>query len=75
MIKRNTEQIKDDELKHAIDFIQEEAFGKAIELSAAPTAGVPLLQDGEWGFFAGILYVRIQMNIYAVTPSSIIVVT
>jgi hypothetical protein len=64
-----------DEIRNALDFIQENALGKAIELSAVPTATEPLLQDGEWGVYAGLIYYRVSMTIYVITPSSTITVS
>jgi hypothetical protein len=80
MLKRNTQLLKDEETRLAVEFIQEESLGKAIELSAVPTTTSPLLNDGEWGVYkclggGGIIYFRTGMTIYVVTPSSAITVT
>lgn len=75
MLKRNTELIKDDETRLALNFIQEEALGKAIELSAVPTATIPLLEDDTIGVFADVIYIRKGMKIYVITPSSVITIT
>jgi len=64
-----------DEIRNALEFIQENALGKGIELSAVPTATSPLLQDGEWGVYAGLIYFRVGMTIYVNTPSSTITVS
>lgn len=73
--KRPTDAIKDVEIRQQIEDIQEDATGRVIELSAAPTATVPLLQDGERGTYGGILYSRVANNVFAFTPSSTTVVT
>ena len=74
MIKRNTELIQDKETREAFEFMQENALGTAITLSAVPTADVPLIQANEWGVYAGVLYFRVENTIYVVTPSSTIAV-
>lgn len=75
MLKRNTELIKDEEIRLAIKFIQEEALGKIIELSAVPVPTVPLLEDDTIGRYLNIIYIRKGMKVYVVTPSSVITIT
>ena len=73
--KRPLDGVKDSETREQIKEIQEEATGKVLELSAAPTASVPLIQDGERGVYSGVLYSRVSNTIYVFTPSSTISVT
>ncbi len=75
MLKRNIESIKDDETREAIKFIQEEALGKIIELSAIPTATEPLLEADTTGRYLDKIYVRKGMKIYRIDPASIITIT
>ena len=75
MLKKNLELIKDNETRLAVEFLQENAIGKAIELSAVPTAAAPLLKDNEIGYYSNIVYFRIENKIYVITPSSVITIT
>lgn len=75
MIKKPLDDVKEINLREHLQFIQEEAAGNALELSAAPTATEPLLEDGEAGVYGGLIYSRIGDTIYVVTPSSTISVT
>ena len=56
-------------------YIFEEAMGNIIELSAAPTATAPLLEDKTVGEYDGTLYWRVGKNIYSITPDSTIAIT
>jgi hypothetical protein len=75
MLNKPTDRIKDSDVKDHLDFLYENSFGNPIDLSAAPTAGTPLLEDSQLGIFAGILYLRKDMTIYVITPSSTITIT
>ena len=75
MLKRNIELIKDDEVRHAIEFIQEEALGKIIELSAIPTAAEPLLEDDTIGRYLDKVYIRKGMRIYRIDPGLVITIS
>lgn len=73
--KRPTEPIKDDEIRKHIEDLQEEVTGEVIELSAAPTASEPLLEDMEWGVYDDILYHRVKSKIYEFTPTETITIS
>ena len=75
MLPKSTNLIQDAEVKDHIDFIHQEAQGKPIILSTAPTAAVPLLNADEWGVYGGLLYIRKANIIYVITPSSTITVS
>ncbi len=72
--KRPTELLKDGEVREHIKDIQEEATGRVLELSAAPTAAKPLLEDGERGLFNNELYSRVANTIYKFTSDTQIVI-
>jgi len=75
MIEKPTNLIKDTEIKGVLDHIFQEAQGKILTLSAAPTADAPLLQDYEWGVYSGVLYQRVGNSIYSFTPTATVTVT
>jgi len=63
------------EVKDLFDHTFEEAQGKVLTLSAAPTATAPLLQSGEWGVYSNVLYHRVESTIMVFTPGSTISVS
>ena len=75
MIKKPLDDVKEINLREHLKHLQEESKGRDLELSAAPTADDPLLEDGEAGVYGGIIYSRIGDTIYVVTPSSTITIT
>ena len=75
MIPKTTDKITDVELRNQLDYIQQEALGRALELSAAPTSSSPLLQDNEVGKYNNKYYRRIGSQIFEVTPSQVINIT
>ena len=74
-VKLNIDTIKDNDVREHVKELQEQATGRVIELSAAPTASVPLLEDNERGTFENIFYRRVASTILVFTPSSTISVT
>ena len=75
MIKKPLDKIKDDDTREALDFIQEEVQGNPLELSAAPTATAPLLENFETGIYNNVLYLRKGSTILVFTPGSTITIT
>jgi len=75
MVKKPILDIQDEITRLHIESLQEETQQNVIELSAAPTATAPLLQDREIGSYNNILYMRVSGSIFVITPSSVIVVT
>jgi hypothetical protein len=75
MIPKPLDKIADVELRDVLTHIQEESLGRALELSAAPSASAPLLQDNEVGKYNNKYYRRIGSQIFEVTPSSVINIT
>jgi hypothetical protein len=75
MLNKPTNDIKDESVKNHIEFLNQEAQGKIIELSDTPTSTVPLLEAGEWGVYSNVLYHRVGNTILVFTPGSTITVT
>jgi len=75
MAKRPTQDIADEILRYHVEDIQEGFQENYIELSAAPTASEPLLEDNENGTFENIYYKRVANTILVFTPSSTITIT
>lgn len=75
MLKKNTDLIKDAIVKDLFDFVFEEVSGNIIELDAAPTADVPLLEHNERGKYGNNLYFRIGNTILVFASDSQITVT
>ncbi len=75
MVKKPTLDIPDEVTRLHVESLQEETQQNVIELSAAPTAAAPLLQDREIGSYSNILYMRVSSKIFVITPSSIITIT
>jgi len=75
MIKKALDLIKDNEVKEAINHLQENAQGNPLDLGAAPTATTPLLEDGEEGIYSDVLYKRQGGTILVFTPSSTITIS
>ena len=73
--KRPIDAIKDTEIREQFKEIQEGAIGNVLQLSAAPTASTPLLQDNEIGEISDKLYIRVQDKIYEITPSTVTTIT
>ena len=74
MLNRNTELIKDEDTRQAINFILEEGMGNPIILESEPAAGVPLLNANEWGVYSGKVYIRKAQIIYVVPSSTITII-
>ena len=72
MIKIPILNIKDNEVVSHLENIYQEAQGKILELSAAPTANEPLLSADEWGVYSNVLYHRVADTILVFTPGSTI---
>ena len=75
MIKKAKDRVKDQDTRDVLDYLQEAVQGNTLELSAAPTAADPLLEDNESGFYNNSLYVRKGSTIYVFASSSQITVT
>ena len=75
MLRRNTDVIKDTDTRLAIEHILQEGMGKAIALSAAPSATVPLLDADEIGIYANKIYIRKNQTIYRLDPGAVITIT
>ena len=75
MVKKYTGDIEDKVLRDHIDNINEEFSQNAIELSAAPTATEPLIDDNDSGIFGNALYVRKGSTIYVFNSDSQISIT
>ncbi|MEN6414373.1 MAG: hypothetical protein ABFC84_16670 [Veillonellales bacterium] len=75
MLEVSTNLVKDDETKNVLNHIFQEAQGKVLTLSAAPTATAPLLKDYEWGVYSNVLYQRVGSTILVFTPGSTVAIT
>lgn len=75
MIPKPLDKITDVELRDVLQNIQEEASGQYLVLTGVPTAGTPLLSEGERGIFNNIIYIRRNGLIQVITPSSTITIT
>lgn len=75
MVKKSTGDISDNVLRDHIDNLQEESQESIIILSVAPTAGTPLLDDGQAGQFGTSFYHRVGNTIYVFASSSQITIT
>ena len=75
MVKKPTLDIEDRILREHIESLQSESQGNIIELSAAPTASVPLLEADEIGIYNNTLYQRKENTIYVYNSDSQITVT
>jgi len=75
MIKKPSDDIQDFNLRSHIEFLQENTQGNALELSAAPTATEPLLEDKEVGQYGNDLYFRVGNTIYKLSSDEQITVS
>ena len=75
MVIRSTGDIEDKVMKDHIDSINEEFAQNTLTLSAAPTAGTPLLEDNGIGINGTSLYVRKGSTIYVFASDSQITIT
>lgn len=75
MLNKDTTDIKEQVIKDHFDSINENAQGKVIELSAAPTASAPLLEAGEIGKFGNDIYERVENTILKFSSDDQIVIT
>ena len=73
--KRPIEPIKDLEIREHIKEIQESALGNVIQLSAAPTAEAPLLEDNEIGRHGNNIWIRIANILYRIATDEQITIT
>ncbi len=69
------DRIKDEETREQFRELEENSLSNVIQLDAAPTADVPLLEDTTIGEFESVLYWRVRNKILVLTPSSTITLT
>ena len=75
MVKKPTGDIEDIVLKDHVDSVNANFLQNAIELDAAPTAAVPLLDDDEVGIYSNAIYWRKSSTIYVFSSDSQITIT
>jgi hypothetical protein len=75
MVKKPTLDIENTVVREHIESLQGESYQNVLELSAAPTATAPLLEDNQWGVYSNVLYQRVSNTILVFTPGSTITVT
>jgi len=75
MVRRQTDDLKDDAVREHVESLQQEQQAIPLELAAVPTESAPLLEDSEEGTFESVLYKRVGNTIYVITPGSTIDIT
>ena len=75
MAHRPTNLLSDEETRFHVEELQGGKMDTVIELSAAPTAAIPLIRSGEWGFYSNVLYHRVGSKICVFNVLGIINVT
>lgn len=76
MIPKPLDKITDVELRDVLQNIQEEASGQYLVLTGVPTAGTPLLQDGERGIdTSNDIWIRRNGKLFKITPTTVIPIT
>jgi len=75
MLVKPVTHLQDEETRNHIEWIYEQAQGKVISLSAAPTATVPLLEADEVGKYGNDIYWRIGNTILKFSSDSQITVS
>lgn len=75
MLKKNTEIIKDKDIRDMFNHVLQEGIGKTIALDSAPTASAPLLTSDEIGVYNDKIYIRSGSKIYRIDPDDTITVS
>jgi len=70
LIPKTTDKITDVELRDQLDYIQQEASGQYLILTGVPSAGTPLLAEGERGIdTSDDIWIRRNGKLYKITPT------
>jgi len=69
------DKVKDDDTREGFQHILDLGQRNVIELSAAPTAGAPLLEDREVGQYSDDVWFRIGGKLYKQSADEVITIT
>ena len=75
MVKKPTLDIQDEIVRQHVENINAEFSENILELSAAPAAADPLLEDNQRGIYGTDYYVRLGSTIYVFAATSTITIT